>query len=532
VHLAVLPFDCSPDELGTVAVCEGLLDTLTARLTALRRYDATLSVVPMSEVRALKIRSASDAHRVFGVDLVLTGSVQHDREQLRVPLQLIDAAALRQTGSSIITTDRSGDFILQDEVVSAVEDLLEIELTAPARRALDAGGTSDAEAAEYFLQARGTVTAVPTEDTLTRAMALYRSALERDPRFADAMVELAHLCLDRYRLNNDPIWLDHGLSYALRAVDLDPDLPGGHLAAGRCELARRDYPSAVTRFERAIELDPLELGAYTDLAVAYEESGEDESASATIERAVRTGPDDWQTHYTIGRFYLFDRGDPARAAKSFRRLVELNPDSAIGYAALGAALFYVDDRAAARANLERAVEGGDLYWALANLATLEFYEGNFRVAAQHYERALAIDDTDFQVWNNLAEARRAGGANDEEVRLAYTRAAEIASDRLQKDPDDQSLLINLASFAVHLDQNESAREFLDRVEELGVSSPELMFFTADAYERLGERERALRWVGLALGAGYPPAILEDYEGFADLRADPRFVAMADAATGD
>ena len=65
-----------------------------------------------------------------------------------------------------------------------------------------------------------------------------------------------------------------------------------------------------------------------------------------------------------------------------------------------------------------------------------------------------------------------------------------------------------------------------------MSSPELMFFTADAYERLGERERALHWVGLALGAGYPPAILEDYEGFADLRADPRFVAMADGATGD
>jgi tetratricopeptide (TPR) repeat protein len=461
---------------------------------------------------------------------VLTGSVQRELDMLRVPLQLIDASELRQIRSHLITTDRATGFVLQDEVMTAVEDLLEIELAPAAREALQAGGTSSAEAAELFLEARGTAVATATEEELTRAMALYRSALDLDPRFADAMVELANICHHRYELNDDAIWLEHGVAYAERAAEVDPTLPAAHAVAGRCELARHDFANAVASLQRAIELDPLYLEAYTDLAAAYEEMDQPDLASATIERAIRTGPDDWQTHFTIGRFYLFDSNDIERAVEAFSRVVELNPGSAIGYAALGATLFAAGDYEGARSNLERAVEIGELYWALSNLATLEFYEGRPGVAADLYRRALAVDDSDSKVWNNLAEALRASGGSTDEIRTTYERAAELATARLREQPDNVALLIDLASYAVHLGQPATARERLARAETLGIERIDLLFGVADTFERLGERELALGWLGRALEAGLPPSTVERYPDFDALRADPRYQELVEAAT--
>ncbi len=522
VHLAVLPFECGSEDERAVQICRGLMDTLTARLGQLRQFRSTVSVVPMSEIRARSIRSADDARKVFGVDLVLTGSVLREIDQLRVPIQLIDAAELRQIRSHLVTTDLATGFILQDEVVTAVQDLLEIHLAPGAREAMQAGSTSNAEAAELFLEARGTAVATATEEQLSQAMSMYRSALNLDPHYADAMVELADLCHHRYELNRDAIWLEHGVSYAERAANIDPKIPAAHAVAGRCELARGDYDSAVARLQQAIELDPLQLDAYTDLATAYEELGEDELASATIERAIRTGPDDWQTHYTIGRFHLFERNNTELAATAFRRLIDLNPDSAIGYAALGATLFAAGDFDGARTNLERAVDTGELYWALSNLATLEYYEGRHRAAAELFRRALAIDDSDYKVWNNLAEASRASGRDREQISDAYGRAAELARTRLRERPDDTGLLIDLASFAVHLGQPAVARDRLLEAEELGIERVDLLFAAADTYERLGEREQALVWLDRALRAGLPLSTVERYPDFDSLRSDPRF----------
>ena len=41
------------------------------------------------------------------------------------------------------------------------------------------------------------------------------------------------------------------------------------------------------------------------------------------------------------------------------------------------------------------------------------------------------------------------------------------------------------------------------------------------YEKLGERDQALRWLGRALDLGYPRASIENSASLTDLRLDPR-----------
>ena len=529
-HLCVLPFDCGTGSVEDVELCEGILDTLTAKLTNVGRTEAHVSVVPMSEVRAQRIRSARDARRVFGVDLVLAGSVQRDESALRIPLQLIDADTLRQTRSHVMTTVSSSGFGLQDTIVEAVEELLEIELSLPSKQVLETGGSSSSDATALALEARGVATMAESVKDLDASMKLYRQALDHDPDYAGALTGLAALCYRRYELALETIWLEHGVSYAERAIRLDRDLPEARLVAGRCELARRHFDQATKHIHRAIELDPLDLDAYIDLAKACDGMGDAECAASAIERAEKTGPDNWQVHLGIGRYLLFERNDPNDAARWFRRLIDINPESAIGYAALGASLFYAGDRDGARQNLEHAVANGDLYWPLSNLATLEFYEGHYERAKDLYERALRIDDQDYLVWNNLGEALKAMGDQQEAAARAYRRALVLAQTRLNADAGDVGLRIDVAAFHVLLGDVVAARDHLAQVEKMDPRGSRELVALIDLYERLGERENALRWSEVALSSGTPEEIFRDYPGFEDLCADSRFAELTTPET--
>jgi serine/threonine-protein kinase len=527
-HLLVLPFNAPGDDQQLTILCDGLLDTVTAKLSELRRFRSALSVVPTTEVRGRKIQSAEDAHRIFDVDLVVTGSVMRSGNTLRIPLELIDAARLRQTRSRLLTTEVSSDFVLQDRVAAAIEEMLDLELGVAEQQALALGGTSNAEAAELFLEARGYVGQEPTAVHLPKAMTLYRQALDIDPDYADAMVQLADACEQRYQIEEDSIWLEHGASYARRAVAVAPDLPAAQLAAGRFELAQSSHRKAIDHLERAITLDPLGLRAYLNLAVAFEALGEPQAAEESMARAVRTAPEDWLTFYEIGKFYYYERSDPARAMSYFEKVIELLPERSVGYSALGGCLFMLGDRDGAREQLERAVAIGSDYDAFANLATLEFYEGRFTEAAALYESALEMDDGDHLVWMGLGEARRFGGGTLSSVREAYHGAADRVARRLEADPGNLGLQIDLVGLQLQLDQRVEATNTLEVLPLDEVTDPGMMFSLAEIFEVLGERAEALSWVERALQVGYPLNVIEDYAAFADLRSDPRFTRLAEA----
>jgi len=524
-HLLVLPFNCPGTDTETDILCAGLLDSVTAKLTEMRRFESSLSVVPVSEVRGQRVISADMARRIFGVDLVVTGSVLREEASIRIPIELVDATRLRQIRSRTITADSTTDFVLQDRVVAALEEMLDLEFGAAERQAMMTGGTSNAEAAGLFLEARGYAGKTPTEVHLTRAMSLYREALEIDPEYADALVQLADACDRRFLLKGDSIWLEHGARYAQRAVTLAPELPAAQFAAGRFSFHESLYQGAIEHLQRAIALDPLGLEAYMYLAQAYEAVGKPDLAAAAVARAVRTGPEDWQTYLDLGKFF-YDRHEWEQAAGYFREVVRLLPESSVGYTGLGSALFYLGDRDQAREALERGVAIGSGYEGFNNLATLEFYDARYAEAAKLYERALELDDSDHIVWLGLGEARRFDGSAPESVREAYQQAADRASRRLETDPENLGLLIDLAGLQLQLDQRTEATKIIDRLPLDEVTAPDMMFSLAEIFEVLGERGEALAWVERSLQAGYPPQVIEDYAAFDALCADPRFGLLA------
>ena len=529
-HIAVLPLTNVGGDPENQSFCDGLAETLTSKLTQLERFRRTLWVVPASEVRAEKVRSASDARRLFGVNLAVTGSVQRRGNTVRLALNLVDAQTLRQVGSKVVDGHEADLSVLEDGVAGAMLDMLDVSIQPGDRQQLGAGGTKVARAFELYLQARGTLEGVQSgSGEPQQAVKLFTQAIALDPNFALGHAGLARAYLATYRINKDPRWVDQAVLSARRAAELDDQLAEVHITLGQIHRETGKYEDAVHEFQRALLIEPRNSDALTGLAPAFEALGRSAEAEATFTSAIALKQDYWAGYAYLGRFY-YRHGRYEDAQKQFQKVISLAPGNFLGYSNLGAVYFALERKPEARDMFERAVAIKPNYNALSNLGSLYFAEKRFREAASMYERALAIDDREYTLWGNLGIAYHHLPGQQAKSRAAYSRAVELAEQQRTVNPRDVSLLIDLAGYYGMLGRRAQGLALLEQVVETAPTDTDSMAAIASSFEDLGERGRALEWFGKALRAGYPRAQIEGSPELRELRKDPRFAAMLNANT--
>src|SRR5438094_387948 len=129
-HVAVLSFDNIGNDPANEAVAEGLMDSLTSKLSNLDAAQQSLWVVPSSVVRGRKVTDPSSAEKDLGANLVVKGSIRRDAKNVQLTVNLIDAKDLRQVGSAVLE-DATGDLAgLQDEAVARLARRMNIMVTA------------------------------------------------------------------------------------------------------------------------------------------------------------------------------------------------------------------------------------------------------------------------------------------------------------------------------------------------------------------------------------------------------------------
>jgi serine/threonine-protein kinase len=520
--LVVLPFSPSDPSPAATALCEGLMDQLTRTLAGMRQFQDSLTVIPAATVRSERIQDPEGALVAFGANLAVLGSVETEPGGvLRIVLELIDTHAGRAVRRRTVPWVVGRATTLQNSLVAALAEMLEFELDEPTRTAIATGGTRDREAQSLYMQAIGEMELEPTVETLESATDLLRQALEYDPRFTLARVALAEACRRRFTLTGEPSWSKAALTYAQQAVDESPRLPRAHLALGRAMADAGMTAEGLGQVALTLELDPLSVEALRARAEILVGVDDREGARASYDEAIALRPDDWITIGNAGGFY-FKELDFVTAIEYFGRLVELRPDSAWGWSNLGGALFRSGDWIQARVALGRSVAIGPTYEGLSNLGTLDFYERRYPEAIPLFKQALTIEDRDWRVWNNYAECLRFGGGSPADAKNAFTRTAEVAERDLDRQPGDADLMLTVASARAVAGDVARARALTDEVVARGIQDPNLMLAVAAIEEDLGERARALIWLGNALEGGYPIEEIENYPGFAALREDPGF----------
>jgi TolB-like protein len=220
-----------------------------------------LRVLGRSSTRSYRGRSPSEVARELGAAVVLTGSVQRERGDLKVNLELIDPSDGVQIWRQQFVRSAPSVLSLQSEIADSVARALELELVGSQMRTRTSARTVYPEAYETYTRARAAA-AARDQDLAVR---LYEEAIAADPGLAEAYAGLASAIYHRAAFVADGISADDEARIrdaATRAAAIEPDLPEVEIAAGLTSTSLRE---TLDHMIRAITLDPSHADAYHEL---------------------------------------------------------------------------------------------------------------------------------------------------------------------------------------------------------------------------------------------------------------------------
>ena len=524
-HLAVLRFVSSDGDSSARAFTDGLTETLTIKLAQLTdKYP--LQVVPPSEIRAEDVRTVDQARRDFGVNLVIEGSLAQAGNMVRVNYALVDAASRRQLRGDVITAEAGDPFAVQDRVVESVIKVLDLELQGKDRQALAARQTDAPAAFDYYLRGRGYLQD-PKPENLNNAVAVFTHALEQDPNYSLAYAGLGEAYWQKYELTGDRAWVERAQQACEHAATLGSDLGPTHGCLGTVYNGTGKYEDAVTQFRRATELDPTNDDAVRGLASAYEHLGKFDDAEAAFRHAIDLRPQTWMGYNTLGGFY-FHRARYEDAAQQYSQVIQLAPDSYRGYSNLGAAYLALGRYSDAAVQFKHSADIRPTAQAYSNLGVAYFYQKNYEEAARSYEQATRAEDSDENVWGNLAEAYYWIPQQRDRSTANYKKAISLAEGRLRVNPRDASVLADLALYHAMLQERSAALELLKRAQAIDPKNPEVLYKSAKVYNLFGSPDQALTYLEQAINDGYSRVWPRDDPAFANLASNREFQRIVSA----
>jgi serine/threonine-protein kinase len=327
--IVVLPFENlgSPEDAYFAA---GMAEEITSRLAnvqGLRVISRTTAVEYDRKGKTVK-QIGGD----LGVDYVLEGSVRWERapgseSRVRITPQLI-----RVTDDTHVWADRyervlADVFAMQSEVAESAVRAMGVALLPREQAALQEVSTNDLEAYNLYLRGRELDRSGQERSAVDGALQMYQAAVERDPRFAQALAGLAqgHLSMYWFHFDRSPERLIKAREAAERAVALRPDLAETHMALGYYFYqGLLDYPRALSEFSTALKIQPNNSDALLGVGVALRRQGRWGEAAEALSKALVSDPGNPRLLYNFGQACVLARRY-AEADRAYGHAIALNP---------------------------------------------------------------------------------------------------------------------------------------------------------------------------------------------------------------
>ena len=532
--IAILPFENLSDDKANAYFAEGVKDEILTKLAAVR----DLKVI--SRTSTAKYQSKPDnlkavAHEL-GVSTILEGAVQRAANQVRVNVQLIDAATDTHLWAKSYDRDFKDVLGVQSAIAEEIAEALKANLSPSESHVLAAIRTQNTEAYDLFLraqyefhQAQSTLVA----DAFDRADAFYQQALASDPNFAEAAAGLAYNRLMRHWFVSplSPRELEEVKSIIDHALAVAPNSPEAHVALGVFFYwAHRQYDNAVAEFNRALELQPNNALAQQFLGWVYRRRGEWERSIADAQRAQELDPRDPSIPSSLGGIYAALRlwNDAERVelrtltldpyntvAATLLAMIRLNSTGDINSARHALDGFPPDIK------LNSLTYQGDVTAIVGIRAYVEVFARRFNDAFQEFEKQMA--NSSLAHLQQLAgrAALRVLAGDVEAAKSTGEEARPLLEARVKERPDDTFAMTQLAWIYLALGRNADALRVAQKAAELmpiekdTLSGAYFQTGLAQIEARAGAPEEAVKRLRhlLSIPAGQPMSI-------ARLKIDP------------
>jgi eukaryotic-like serine/threonine-protein kinase len=517
-NLVVLPFTAVNGQPSEQIYCDGLTETVTAKLAQVQLLQVPLA----AEVRNHHVASVQDARRQFGANLVLAASWQQVKDSARINLSLVDAKSGRQLRTDTITEPAGDLFRLQDHLVLKASRMLELQLSGSNTSSLTTHGTAVLTAYDFYVQGIGYLQRYERPENVETSISLFQRAIEQDPAYAQAYAALAQAYWDKYSDTKETQWAESAKAAVEEARDLNSKLPEVQLAIAEFNLRTGSYEDAVSGFQRTLELDPDNVSAHVGLGNANDSIGQTEVAEKAFRQAIEISPQCWSCYNELGAF-LNGHARYHEAALAWEKVTELTPDNVWGYTNVGAAYFNSGQFTKASDYFSRALklapDNADLY---SNAGTVSFFLGRFADDVTYCKKAIELRPQKYDLWGNLGDAYRMMPGESSQAAAAYRKAIELAEAQLKVNPVDSDVLSSLAQYYGRTHDSAKADKYLDKALKERPQDVDILRVACLVRLDEGNRSEALLWLEKAVKAGYTREQLVANPELASLHSDPRF----------
>lgn len=251
---------------------------------------------------------------------------------------------------------------------------------------------------------------------------------------------------------------------------------------------------------RAVQIDPYYAQAWALLALAqsslhYDFGQKVDDGFAAAHTALSIDPTVAEAHCARARRFD-EQGRQAQADAEIEKALRLAPDS-----------WEVNKEAGRLRKLRREIDR----------------------AAEHYEKAVEVMDSDFHAWALLVTCRQAQGQT-QRVRECAEKMVSEAERALQQDPSNGSALGIIAGGLAILGEHERAREWIERAMLIDPDNFRLKYnFACVLAAYVADKTEALRLLDRALSGGGEMMlkVAETDPDLDSLRDDPAFRKVMD-----
>jgi TolB-like protein/Flp pilus assembly protein TadD len=219
-----------------------------------------------------------------------------------------------------------------------------------------------------------------------------------------------------------------------------------------------------------------------------------------------------------------DNLNEAEAAS--HKALELDPELAEAHAASGLAFALRKDFAKAQKEFERAIQlDPKLYEAYYFYARTSFQRGDLSRAAELYEQASRLNPDDYQAVSLLVAVYH-GLGREAEAAATQRRALQLTERHIEIHPDDPRALYLGATILVRMGDLERGFEWARRALEIDPEETSILYNVACVYSLLNRKEEAIHCLEKVMehGTFYKNWAAKDSD-LDSLRSDPRFQAM-------
>jgi tetratricopeptide (TPR) repeat protein len=224
---------------------------------------------------------------------------------------------------------------------------------------------------------------------------------------------------------------------------IEPKNADNHLLLGQLYILNKDLTKAETEFKTAMNLDPTNEEAVTNLAYLYNEEGDSAKAAATLNAI----PETRRTSHIYGSLgYTYEQQkDYKKAIEAFRQALKMDKDNLEAMRGLAQNLSN-DNQLEPALEQFKAVQDADPQDATASLRISEIYRrmGKLDLAMQNLKKAESLVQDSLEVSYNEAIILEGQGKYDEAAQVLQkllTRTAQADGNYSQRDRNNRALFL-------------------------------------------------------------------------------------------